>query len=1118
VSTKAAKSATPSKPAPGAGAAAAAHTLIMASAGSGKTHTLTGHYLKVLLESLALREPPEHLVEGIFAATFTRAAAGEIVDRILRRLAVAVIKPAERESLCASLGLGSLSEDQCGAALAVLARSLDRLRVGTLDAFLIRSAACFAPELGLSHPWQILDDPDDALFRRRAAERVLEQHALDPGKFDSMLVLLTKLSNNRFKLTVCDTLLRHLNQCYEALGAGPDSAWEHVQPNPDVMLDDASLNATAASLRDDIDPYIPVSKGKQNGHWVNGIDRLCELFGHRDWANSLNSRFIASVDEPSPAYQRHPIPDELLDLLRPLALHAHAATIHELYERNLSTRTLLKAFDTIYRREKTRAGAWRFDDFTRLLVDSGQVEQLDEFFFRLDGRISHLLLDEFQDTSVTQWLMLRPIAAEILSGEGSDEGRKRRTLLCVGDVKQTLYGWRNAEPELIDTVRDLWREQLAVKDLTESFRSAPVIIDTVNRVFQHLHECPLFAADADDKQKGHIADVAGTWSRWFKAHTSARSTPRTGFARLHACEDARKLDSRGKDAPDTPKLRLNAVRKAADLVEQLVKAEPDATVAVLFRRKAFIPHLLKMLKDRGVNASGEGGKPLTDDPAVCAALSMLHLIDHPSDTAALRHVGESPLGAVVGLAPKAVAADVLKVTRKLHQRAIDLGLAAVLNEWLIEIAPQCDGRNWGRFRQLVELAQQAPPDETGFGPFVERVRATQVQEQASARVLAMTIHASKGRQFDFVVLPDLDDRLDKSGQRPLIRRKGLFDEADCISVAPTKDVCGRHPALAEMRRKARAKGLIGELCAMYVAMTRPKRGLDLVVHPQAQKNDAHKFTAAGLLLTTFDVPDAQPARELWKHDESVVPGGAADAGGKASSGPDGMGDPAPASPPAEVPPLTLVAPPPGGSRHRPQVSPSGLEGAGFVNLAGLLRFETRDASLDRGTVLHRWFEQVLWLDDAAPDDDALLAAVRDLGLPEAQVATLLPEFRRACGGGNVKAALCRPADAAGSIEVWRERNFALPTDVDGKPVLLTGAIDRVVVCRDASGTVTTAEVLDYKTDRVGGKPDVLADRVKHYTPQLRAYRNAVSLLLRVPAERVTAKLLFVEADAVVPVT
>ncbi|WP_162894516.1 UvrD-helicase domain-containing protein, partial [Klebsiella pneumoniae] len=108
----------------------------------------------------------------------------------------------------------------------------------------------------------------------------------------------------------------------------------------------------------------------------------------------------------------------------------------------------------------------------------------DMIYFRLDGRISHLLIDEFQDTSVVQYEILKPIIAELVSGEGV---KKNRSFFYVGDKKQSIYRFRNSKKELFDLLRDTFT-QIKTESLDTNYRSLGHLIEFVNTQFKNKFE------------------------------------------------------------------------------------------------------------------------------------------------------------------------------------------------------------------------------------------------------------------------------------------------------------------------------------------------------------------------------------------------------------------------------------------------------------------------------------------------------------------------------------------------------------------------------------------------------------------------------------------------------
>jgi ATP-dependent exoDNAse (exonuclease V) beta subunit len=135
------------------------HLLVRASAGTGKTFELSSRYLGLLLDGV---DP-----NRILATTFTRKAAHEIQDRILRRLADAAAHETKRAELSDSIGR-EVSAEECLEHLEKLLRGLDRVRIGTIDAWFGQLARLFALDLGLPPAWRILDEAESESLRSEA--------------------------------------------------------------------------------------------------------------------------------------------------------------------------------------------------------------------------------------------------------------------------------------------------------------------------------------------------------------------------------------------------------------------------------------------------------------------------------------------------------------------------------------------------------------------------------------------------------------------------------------------------------------------------------------------------------------------------------------------------------------------------------------------------------------------------------------------------------------------------------------------------------------------------------------------------------------------------------------
>jgi len=992
--------------------------LIRASAGTGKTYALSSRFIELLTGG----EQPGR----ILATTFTRKAAGEIQDRVLQRLADAV----------------DAGEPDAKGVLGRLVSQLHRLNICTLDSFFIRAAGSFSLDLGLPPAWRIVDPVTDERLAAEAVDAMLE----DDGP-QRIIDLIRLLNPGELRRSVHEQIMGVVRDLHTTYRRQPDErAWCWQQAGPKLAVED---------LRAALDVLVEIDvprtrKGEPNKNWLKAKQKAIAAANAQDWEAFVGAGIASKIIAGEEMFSRCEIDAEMHETFEPLIIHACAALTEFHARRTRAMYELLRAFDHHYDTLKRAAGAMRFDDVTEKLAAAAGDIELRNLFYRLDGRLAHLLLDEFQDTSYPQWRVLEPIAAEILDIAGQD-----RSFFCVGDVKQAIYGWRGGMAEIFDTLEVRW-PQLDVDTMDMTRRCRPAIVDTVNDVFESL---------ASNLAARDFADAARQWGDRFNEHTSLHEQP-AGHVR---CEV-------GPEDADKPAM-LNF---AADRIAELVEQYPGRSIGVLVRTNKAVARLIYELRQppRGVNASEEGGNPVTDSKAVSVILSLLHMADHPGDTAARYHVQRSPLGVIVGLRDFESDANAERVARDVRARLMHEGYGAALDHWTRRLAPACSPRDRLRLGQLVELAHQYEADATvrptDFIRFVEAQHVADASAAADVRV--MTVHQAKGLQFDIVVLPELDTKLGLSSQTPLVELRDPTDPLRPpihISRYPNETMRALSEQLELMHMQTAGQTMRGNLCVLYVAMTRARYALHMLIQPDARIGDKLPARLDGLLRGAL-APEksADPDAILYEHGDP-------DWHDHVESEPAAARDQTP---------VTLEPKLAKSDRRRmlSRRSPSQLEGGPRIDLARLL---TLDAGGGRqyGTTLHEQLAAIHWLDDTPLDDD----------------------LQRVLEPEPIAAALRRdryPADA--DVSVHCEQPFAVRLDDE----LLTGYIDRLVLTREGD-RITAAEVIDYKTDRTDDV-DALAE---HYRPQLEAYRRAVARMYGLDDAAITTRLLFLSPGQAVDV-
>jgi ATP-dependent helicase/nuclease subunit A len=1048
--------------------------VVRASAGTGKTFRLAHRYLGLLFDGA---QPEE-----ILATTFTRKAAGEILGRILTRLAAAASEEPARREMLAHLSPPPQQEPSaadCAHLLAALLARLHAFQVRTMDSWFVHLARLHGAELGLPPAWSVLDPAE-------AQEQSAELTAALISDLDEARIrdLVRDLQQQEFRRGVHEGLVELTQAGLAILRDSSEAAWTTVGAG--AVPTDAEIADLSVALRD---AGFPAGK-----RWSDVSDKLNDAVARLDWTAVLDVGPIKNLRRSDPTYYGKPIPEPVREALEQGVVLAQAALLHERARRLAAARALLIEADARVEAARRRAGAFSFDDFPRWLqtVQLGDAEAA----FRLDGRLRHVLLDEFQDTATPQWRALEPLVRAAIGAPG--------TLFCVGDGKQSIYGWRAGEPRLLGAVERKYAARS--EPLAKSFRSAQAVLDVVNGLFGKLP-----GAVEGWKDDAPLVEAARRFDEHWEKHEAAHAEL-PGRFELWVAEDVNE----------------RAVARAEALLEELKEAgRPQAEIAILTRKNADVAAMIEALRARGIAASAEGNVLLTDSAAVNAALAALDLADHPDDTAAARLVAVSPLAAALEARPDLHARDreterarfAARVRRELLAQGVGVWLAQVQAAPAFAADGALAGRDARRFARLVEAghawdARVRTRAGAALRPsaFAAHARALKLEDPAAAQVRVMTVHKSKGLEFDAVVLA-LGGGKSGRGGAFWTERADPTEPLSGVAFAGNEATQGADERLDALELATDAAGWYDELCVLYVAMTRAKQRLEVVI-PQAEektlKNEKgemdYSFSLPGLLRVAFQVAAADAAAPVRVAGAARGAWGPAPRGSTEPPSPVASGRPWPKSVAVRAP-----APPP--VLPRWTASHAGKDAALKLRV---LAAEPREDARPRGIAIHKLFEQIEWLEDFHATDADLVTALLDLDDPPSEVVARgwIAEFRVMLTRSRVRKALTRPAGVPRDrLTVWRERRFALTLPEPGRsePAILRGSFDRVVLV-GSPGAPESATILDFKT---GAVADAEAERAKRaaYTGQMEAYREALGKMLAVDRGVVGAELCFVDAGA-----
>jgi len=1068
--------------------------VIRASAGTGKTFELSNRYLRLLASGVECN--------SILATTFTRKGAGEILDRIMERLSAAALDEAAATELSEQLRW-KLTTDRAAEILHDLLKSLHRLEIGTLDGFFNRFAQAFSLELGLPATWEIVENQVIQGLQDQAIERILyEDHVVD---------LFHMMSHGEAKRRIATEVRDIVKSLYEVYSDATAEAWEKI-PRLKGKLDEAALHELLDSM--------PEVELPDNKNWRKAWDKLVQQLAEEELEKIVSAGLVSKVANGETKYYSKEIPPAVHAIAKTILDHCGAHLTNKLITQNLATRDLLKRFSEEFEPLKSSTGQLRFQDVTtRLAAYIGSIS-VEGLSFRLDNQVRHLMLDEFQDTSPGQWSVISPFASRVTQTESDDA---EHSFFCVGDVKQAIFGWRGGEAEIFDRVESELSNLSDTTPRTKSWRSSPHVINFVNRVFQNLDRY-----EPGEKYQS-VADAVHAWKAWFNEHETARAEL-DGCATVEFAEPV--ANDKGKtDAKES--LYASTISKIQELNEQLPESK---SIGVLVRTRAEIGELIFRLRQLGIPASEEGGNPLTDSAAVEIVLAALKLADSPGDSLARFRLSHSSLGPHFGIEEQdgsngsACQQQAITASKRIRRELVEHGYGPYLESLARILAPECTVRESNRLQKLVQIAYSTEANGMDWqlrpGRFVNFIREDyKAVEPSSARIRVMTIHSSKGLEFDAVVVPlRTGTHATLTGVTPKVvtGRSSPTEPIDLVTRFVNKQTQVVLPnSVQKVFTNQQALVVRESMCLLYVAITRAVHATHVILSPDTKKEAA---SAAAVVLSTVADGEVDPEENLIVHESGNLNWHEAYSSDQASKD-----DAAAANQTSEENSLSKFYLPDNASLADSLILGEIRSGRGVANrypsakqpIVGNTfgdRFKIRQHSdaANKGSLVHACFELVEWLDQSdPPSDESLTKRLRQID-PNLEITqSAIKVFRHAIEQANTLSLLSHKTQLAklggDRLVVMTEYQFAVATDAG----LLNGTIDRIVLSMDGD-QIVEAEIIDFKTDRVTA--ETAADRAETYSPQMNAYAEAIALAFNLAAEKIHQTIVFAEIDHLVEIT
>jgi ATP-dependent exoDNAse (exonuclease V) beta subunit len=1088
--------------------------IVQAPAGSGKTELLIQRYLKLL----AIVNSPEE----ILAITFTRKAAYEMQLRIidaLRRAREGVAPEAEYERITFEAATAVLARDR--EFDWNLIQSPGRMRIQTVDAFGAGIARSLPLSSGLGGISATVSGAEmNAMYREAAAATFDSLDAVEGQHVERVLLHLD--NHTGVYISHLSGMLAYRDQWLAMTGSGlsdpknASAARAQLEKNiedivaqelerlhglfPDACADEllALISYAIDNLLQDDKPDHPLCKiaGGTELPGRAAADRLgwqaisgLLLTKAGDWRKIINKNEGFPANDKGQKKSLYSIIDQirdspgLLECLDRVRALPEPRYVDEQWDVLLSLLRLLPlAVGELQRLFSERGVSDHIQVALAANLALGSVDEPGDIALLLDYRIAHVLVDEMQDTSLSQYRLFRKLTAGWSPGDG-------RTLFCVGDPMQSIYRFRDAEVGqfLLARQNGVGDVKLDSLVLRRNFRSGEHLVHWFNTIFGQV--MPL----ADDVSTGAIS---------YSESVPVAEHANAGEYRVHPLFDA-SLD--------------DEARYTLDVIRGCLQEHPAEDLAVLVRSRTILPPLLYELRLADIPYQALEIDKLTDLPEIIDLLALTRALCHESDRLAwlallrgpwvgltwqdLHAIVKNDLGStVVELIDDAARIGSLSVdaqdrlgkfretiakylrgsaTESLRDR-VELAWFALGGPSMLRDAEQLD--NVYRFLDVIEKIESAGSlaDVHDLERMLDRERVSSKLDP-ECRLQIMTMHKAKGLQFDHVLLHGIGRQAKISARSVLswLINTGSDGRSEMIvsPIGPRSEV-ENDPLhqFIEATQKDKERLELDRL--LYVACTRARKSLHLVgnVGLTADGQSIRPPAARSLL------------HRLWPAIEADYETAFAESGLAESAG-DYQDDESHLRRPIL---RRLTVPPPANAADLPsRERKSGQAATG--NEAQVEYYWVGSAARHAGTIAHRWLQRI---SDGTADIDDRHSMRRTSQLWARALRVKEDDIEAVCERAAVA------LDQISSDEKGRWILFGEGSTELAVSGVFDGDVQKVIIDRIRIDDDGVHWIVDYKTGTHEGSDlaGFLQQEKDRYRPQLEKYAEYIRVHKAAPTD------------------
>ena len=855
-------------------------TVYKASAGSGKTFTLATEYIRLLVEN-----PQSY--RNILAVTFTNKATEEMKMRILSQLYGIWKQLPESDKYLQNIqektGLApNVISERAGLALNNLTHNYNYFRVETIDTFFQSVLRNMARELDLTtnlriglNDYQVEELAVDQLIEDLTTTDVMLQWILkyimeniSDDKSWNVIAQIKKFGQNIFKdyyKEVSITLEQKMGEagffenyttCLRDLRKAAEEYMKEIGESFFDTLEGEGLNVDdlSSKQRGIASFFNKLRKGTFDPSIIT-TTVANHLENIEKWCPKTNPRRDAVLQV---------VESSLIQILK-CAVEAQEKQWKIFQSSNLTLRhlnqlRLLSSIEKKVREINETENRFLLSDTQQLLHSLIDGSDSPFIFEKIGTQLQHVMIDEFQDTSTIQWQNFKVLLAETMSHEDGSN-------LIVGDVKQSIYRWRSGDWRLLNGIENQFNSMLMeIKSLSTNYRSTRNVIDFNNTFFRH-------AAKVE-----------------YQALEELECDEREQLEKAYADVEQKVPDDKKNEGRITIELLPNneyqesVLEHTVEYVRELIdEGVSQKDIAILVRYNNHIPLIAQYFLENlpEVSIVSDEAFRLEASSAVCLMIQALHLLLHPDDQLTKAAIVKTWLCTVQG---KELTDDQFMIAGNNFDEYLPEAYIAHFDELLTlplyELAEKIyaifqlhrlEGQGAYLCAFYDHLANFVNENTTDIQSFLtewdENLSKKTIQSDETNGIRLISIHKSKGLEFDHVIIPYCDWTLEKYSDN-IIWCKPNEAPFNDLPIAPIDYSPKMMGSIYEKEYlHEHLQNTVDNLNLLYVAFTRAAKSL-YVVGKRGAKNSRSALIELCLPLVAESMPEAQ--LEGMENNEAAI--------------------------------------------------------------------------------------------------------------------------------------------------------------------------------------------------------------------------------------------------------